>query len=123
MSRKLSRIVGSASLRSCRLGKTFTFGQLLLWTMSAGFLGVFYMPPMRKHMIVKQNLPFPSGTATAIVIARLHEAKSDGIRRARSLIIASSAAFIYVLIAYFIPVRAWAGKMTSVFEAASCLYL
>jgi uncharacterized oligopeptide transporter (OPT) family protein len=35
---------------------------------SAGFLGVFYMIPLRRHMIVNQNLPFPSGTATAVLI-------------------------------------------------------
>ncbi len=51
-----------------RLGHTFTFTQLLLWTASAGFLGVFYMPPLRHHMIVKQALVFPSGTATAYVV-------------------------------------------------------
>ncbi len=54
-----------------RLGHTFTFTQLLLWTASAGFLGVFYMPPLRHHMIVKQALVFPSGTATAYVVAPL----------------------------------------------------
>jgi uncharacterized oligopeptide transporter (OPT) family protein len=59
---------------------------------------------MRKHMIIKQNLPFPSGTATAVVLVRLHEARRDGMRRARSLLISMVASGVFIVLTFFVPV-------------------
>lgn len=45
---------------------------LFLWCLALGFFGVFIAPPMRKQTILREKLPFPSGTATAEIIHVLH---------------------------------------------------
>lgn len=86
------------------LGKEFTMLQLFLWTLSAGLLGVWLMPALRYHMIIQQELPFPSGTATAVVISKLHAAKKEGFAQAKALLYSMAASFVYVIVTYFIPV-------------------
>ncbi|KAF7308602.1 OPT oligopeptide transporter [Mycena chlorophos] len=43
------------------------------WSFAVAFFGVFLSPPIRKQVIVKEQLAFPSGTATAQLIAVLHK--------------------------------------------------
>ncbi|KAG1728661.1 OPT oligopeptide transporter protein-domain-containing protein [Suillus lakei] len=42
------------------------------WSCSVAFFGVFLSPPIRKQVIIKEQLAFPSGTATAQLISVLH---------------------------------------------------
>lgn len=51
-----------------------SFGQLVLWSLSLAFIGVFCAVPLRTQTIIKEKLTFPSGTATANVIRTLHGA-------------------------------------------------
>ncbi|ORZ09074.1 OPT oligopeptide transporter protein-domain-containing protein [Lobosporangium transversale] len=46
--------------------------ELILWCLAIAFFGVFIAVPLRKQVIVKEKLPFPSGTATAQMIGVLH---------------------------------------------------
>jgi len=46
--------------------------QLLGWSVALGFFGVFMAPPLRRQTILRERLPFPSGTATAEIIRQLH---------------------------------------------------
>ncbi|KAL7415601.1 OPT oligopeptide transporter protein-domain-containing protein [Mrakia frigida] len=50
------------------------FGKLVCWCLGVAFFGVFLAAPLRKQVIVKEKLVFPSGTATAQLISVLHEA-------------------------------------------------
>ncbi|KAJ7224344.1 OPT oligopeptide transporter protein-domain-containing protein [Mycena pura] len=43
------------------------------WSCSVAFFGVFLSPPIRKQVIINEQLAFPSGTATAQLIAVLHK--------------------------------------------------
>ncbi|KAI0346306.1 oligopeptide transporter [Trametopsis cervina] len=43
------------------------------WSCAVAFFGVFLSPPLRKQVIVDEQLAFPSGTATAQLIAVLHQ--------------------------------------------------
>ncbi|KAF9449519.1 oligopeptide transporter [Macrolepiota fuliginosa MF-IS2] len=43
------------------------------WSCSIAYFGVFLSPPIRKQVIIEEELPFPSGTATAQLINVLHE--------------------------------------------------
>lgn len=45
---------------------------LLAWSFAVAFFGVFLAVPLRKQVVVKEKLVFPSGTATAQVIGVLH---------------------------------------------------
>ncbi|KAI1321735.1 hypothetical protein EDD11_000011 [Mortierella claussenii] len=47
-------------------------GHMILWSLAIAFFGVFIAVPLRKQVIIKEKLPFPSGTATAQMIGVLH---------------------------------------------------
>ncbi|KAK9461731.1 OPT oligopeptide transporter protein-domain-containing protein [Lipomyces oligophaga] len=47
--------------------------QTLIWSTGIAFFGVFFAIPLRKQVIVKEKLRFPSGSATATMISVLHE--------------------------------------------------
>ncbi len=48
--------------------QSFNYFQTMLITMIGGILGVLFSVPLRRHMIVKDNLPYPEGVATAEVL-------------------------------------------------------
>ncbi|KAJ2298317.1 OPT super, partial [Coemansia sp. RSA 2706] len=50
-----------------------SFGQLCAWGMALTFFGVFFAVPLRRQMVIKEKLRFPSGTATAQMISVLHK--------------------------------------------------
>ncbi|KAG6862566.1 hypothetical protein C0995_000114 [Termitomyces sp. Mi166 len=43
------------------------------WSCGVAFFGVFLSPPIRKQVIIEEQLTFPSGTATAHLISVLHK--------------------------------------------------
>ncbi|KAJ1307878.1 hypothetical protein OPQ81_001958 [Rhizoctonia solani] len=49
----------------------------ILWGCAVALFGVFLAPSLRRQMIIKEELVFPSGTATAQLISVLHE-KQEG---------------------------------------------
>ncbi|CAK9441428.1 uncharacterized protein LODBEIA_P52960 [Lodderomyces beijingensis] len=51
---------------------TFSTTELMVWSMGLGLFGVFFAIPLRKQVIIKEKLPFPSGSATATLISVLH---------------------------------------------------
>ncbi|AQZ12844.1 YGL114W [Zygosaccharomyces parabailii] len=53
-------------------GELFSIGQLLMWSTGLAFFGIFIAVPLRKQVIVREKLPFPSGSATATLIAVLN---------------------------------------------------
>lgn len=55
-------------------GYEFSTLQLILWSTTLAFFGVFVAVPLRTQVIEREQLRFPSGTATAQVIKALHEA-------------------------------------------------
>jgi OPT family oligopeptide transporter len=46
--------------------------KLILWALGLCFFGVVFAVPLRKQVIIRENLKFPSGTATALMIGVLH---------------------------------------------------
>ncbi|KAI8390281.1 OPT oligopeptide transporter protein-domain-containing protein [Blakeslea trispora] len=51
--------------------------ELMLWSLGLCLMGVFFAIPLRQQAIVREQLRFPSGTATAQMIELLHEAKQE----------------------------------------------
>lgn len=61
--------------------------KLVLWSLGLCFFGVVFAVPLRRQVIIRERLKFPSGTATALMIGVLHgkEATTDGpVLRTRS---------------------------------------
>jgi OPT family oligopeptide transporter len=54
--------------------------KLILWSLGLCFFGVVFAVPLRRQVIIREKLKFPSGTATALMISVLHgkEATADG---------------------------------------------
>ncbi|KAF3928537.1 hypothetical protein ABW21_db0205104 [Orbilia brochopaga] len=53
---------------------------LIVWSMGLAFFGVIFSVPLRKQLIVREKLRFPSGTATATMITVLHSGKAQHVR-------------------------------------------
>ncbi|KAK3673251.1 OPT super [Recurvomyces mirabilis] len=60
-------------------GLKLPLGKLVLWALGLCFFGVVFAVPLRKEVIVREKLKFPSGTATALVIGVLHGGEKTGV--------------------------------------------
>ncbi|KAI9765172.1 MAG: hypothetical protein M1840_007765 [Geoglossum simile] len=47
-------------------------GKLVIWSLGLCFFGVMFAVPLRREVIIRERLKFPSGTATALMIGVLH---------------------------------------------------
>ena len=86
------------------LGHDFSYLELTLWLGSVAWIGVFFAVPLRRQMVVVDQLRFPSGTATAHTIVAMHGAGHDALRKARWLAMAGVLAGLFALTTYFVPV-------------------
>lgn len=56
--------------------------RLLVWGLGLNLFGVIYAVPLRREVIVREKLKFPTGTATAVMIKVLHgKSEQDGTIR------------------------------------------
>ncbi|BFZ64969.1 OPT super [Saitoella coloradoensis] len=90
---------------------TFNVWQLMIWSAGVAFFGVFFAVPLRKQVIIKEKLPFPSGKATATMISVLHAqpSRSPGSNekswgtKMKCLMYSFAASGIYTISTYFAP--------------------
>ncbi len=59
-------------------------GKLIIWALGICFFGVVIAVPLRKQVLIREKLKFPSGTATALIIGVLHGNQRGG-REGRSV--------------------------------------
>jgi OPT family oligopeptide transporter len=62
-----------------------TFMEVLLWVFFTSFLGVFFAIPLRRQMLVVDQLVFPTGTAAAQTIQAMHATGEDAMGKAKML--------------------------------------
>lgn len=60
---------------------------LLAWTIVTACLGVFLAVPMKRQMIDREQLRFPSGIAAAATLKSLHAESSQAISQAKALVV------------------------------------
>lgn len=53
------------------------FWKLVVWSLGVCLFGVVFAVPLRKEVIVREKLKFPSGTASALMLKVLHGAGKD----------------------------------------------
>ena len=80
------------------MGKTYPAWELILWTICLGLLGISIAALLRNKLIVVEELPFPTGAATAEVIETIHTTRDSALHRARLLAV---AALIATFITWF----------------------
>ncbi|KAJ5247419.1 hypothetical protein N7468_002402 [Penicillium chermesinum] len=54
-----------------------SFWKLVIWSLGVCLFGVVFAVPLRKEVIVREKLRFPSGTASALMLRVLHGAGKD----------------------------------------------
>jgi uncharacterized oligopeptide transporter (OPT) family protein len=59
-------------------GIRLPFTKLVIWALGLCFFGVLFAVPLRKEVIIREKLKFPSGTATALMIGVLHGGEKTG---------------------------------------------
>ena len=97
-----------------------TFMEVLLWVFFTSFLGVFFAIPLRRQMLVVDQLVFPTGTAAAETIRAMHATGSEAMARAKALLFVGAPSFVYVLLRDLLgwnthyPVGTWFEKLKGV---------
>ena len=66
-------------------GENMPFWVLFFWTAFLALLGVSIAVPMKRQMINREQLTFPSGVAAAETLRSLHAAGGDALLKARAL--------------------------------------
>ena len=110
--------MSSAGLVSAIPALTLTTGRMLawweigLWLAALSMLGVFMAIPLKRQLINIDQLPFPSGIATAETLESMHSDGAESVAKARALFGAGLAgAFVAVwrdLVPQFKAVASWA---------------
>jgi len=95
----------------------FQYFQIFVLAFSGGILGVLFMVPLRKSLIVKEhgNLPYPEGTACADVLI----AGEKGGKLAQKVYYGLGLAFVYKLFMSIIGL--WKDVPTFVFKRGSVI--
>jgi OPT family oligopeptide transporter len=75
-------------------GHDLTYFQLVIWAIAVAFLGVFFAIPLRKQMIVKEKLRYPTGTAAAETIKAMYSSGVEAMKKAKLLFYAAIFAAI-----------------------------
>ncbi|MCC6477283.1 OPT/YSL family transporter [bacterium] len=80
-------------------GHDLTYLQLVIWAIAIAFLGVFFAVPLRKQMVVREKLRYPSGTAAAETIRAMYSSGEEAVKKAKILFYgALAAAVIKILV-------------------------
>ena len=66
-------------------GRLMQWWEIMLWLGALSFLGVFMAIPLKRQLINIDQLPFPSGIATAETLKSMHTVGGEAVVKARSL--------------------------------------
>lgn len=79
-------------------GSQLSYFQLVIWAISIAFLGVFFAVPLRKQMVVREKLRYPTGTAAAETIKAMYSSGVEAVKKAKVLLYAAvfAAAFKFI---------------------------
>jgi len=93
-------------------GRLLTWWEIGLWLAALSMLGVFMAIPLKRQLINVDQLPFPSGIATAETLKSMHGAGDEAVTKARSLfaagLIGAGLAVWRDLVPQFKSLAAWA---------------
>ncbi|MFM7158800.1 MAG: OPT family oligopeptide transporter [Planctomycetaceae bacterium] len=72
-------------------GRQLLWWEIMAWLAAVSFLGVFMAIPLKRQLINIDQLPFPSGIATAETLKSMHTAGREAILKGRALIVSALA--------------------------------
>ncbi|KAL9423279.1 hypothetical protein AB3S75_035380 [Citrus x aurantiifolia] len=76
--------------------KSLSIGWMMAFLFAVSFLGLFSIVPLRKVMILKYKLTYPSGTATAYLINSFHTPKGAQLAKKQVAMLFRSFGFSFV---------------------------
>ena len=68
-------------------GRVLTWWEMMLWLGAVAPLGVFMAVPLKRQLINIDQLPFPSGIATAETLKGIHSAGGEAMQKAKALLV------------------------------------
>ena len=95
-------------------GRILTWWEMMIWLAAVSVLGVFMAVPLKRQLINIDQLPFPSGIATAETLKSMHTEGEEARKKAMSLFYAGIlGAFVSVWKLGLPPVAKWLGRLPS----------
>jgi uncharacterized oligopeptide transporter (OPT) family protein len=67
-------------------GRMLTWWEMMIWLGAVSVLGVFMAVPLKRQLINIDQLPFPTGIATAETLKSMHTAGREAMRKATALL-------------------------------------
>lgn len=67
-------------------GRILQWWEIMAWLSAVSFLGVFMAIPLKRQLINIDQLPFPSGIATAETLRSMHTSGAGALQKARALV-------------------------------------
>lgn len=93
-------------------GRMLTWWEMMLWLAAVSVLGVFMAVPLKRQLINIDQLPFPTGIATAETLKSMHSAGEEAMRKAKWLLGAGVIGAVLALWRDAMPpLAAWLGRM------------
>jgi uncharacterized oligopeptide transporter (OPT) family protein len=78
-------------------GRLLAWWEIMVWIAALSSLGVFMAIPLKRQLINVDQLPFPSGIATAETLRSMHATGDEAVVKSRSLFAAGAAGGLLVL--------------------------
>ena len=78
-------------------GRLLAWWEIGLWLAALSLLGVFMAIPLKRQLINIDQLPFPSGIATAETLTSMHSEGGEAVAKARSLFAAAIVGAVVAL--------------------------
>ncbi len=95
----ITPLIGTMAAYMLVTGKIIPWWQMMIWNGVMSLIGVLVAFPLKRRFINEDQLPFPEGRASGVVLDTLYEGKSaTGLFQAKVLaIVASGAGFLQFL--------------------------
>jgi uncharacterized oligopeptide transporter (OPT) family protein len=92
-------------------GRILTWYEIMAWLGAVSVLGVFMAVPLKRQLINIDQLPFPSGIATAETLKSMHTAGGEAMDKAKALLWASGIGAALAMWRDALPaIGAWYGR-------------
>jgi len=92
-------------------GTHFEWWQLMPWMWVIAVLGIFMAVPVKRQLINNEQLPFPTGIATAETLRSLHHSGMEAMKKSRALFGMAGFAALFALWRDGLPrFAAWTGE-------------
>jgi putative OPT family oligopeptide transporter len=95
------------------LGTQMKWYVVIAWVLAVGALGVLMAIPMKRNMINRERLKFPSGTAAAVLLQSLYSEGTEALQKGRALLWSGAVGVVVPLLTELNAVKVNASGRTT----------